>query len=274
MKSNKHRMGHFKYRMKRFIKRRRNIRRIWKSKPTYFPSNIGPLSKFCARMEGDCNHCWYQGQGANDENFHAVDFWKTKVLKLDGIVAELSKNYEKFMINKILVVVDKFDQVHTISYGMPKDNKRVLPADYNLVNQDTTKLYYRYRFVDAAKITAVPHLDEMKSRGIKFKQFKPRQRVRIKKVFYPKCTKVLDTTDNAMGQTLETLLGAMQAKIKRPRLLIGHGDWSGKYNASFGNQLIYDISFRIRMYVFFTFSSLRSDQTYGVFNEFECSGGC
>ncbi|GJQ69178.1 hypothetical protein Trydic_g6332 [Trypoxylus dichotomus] len=163
-----------------------------------------------------------------------------------------------------------FDFASARSYGLPP-GRRQLPSDYNVVTLTNDKIFYRYRFVDAAVNDAVPQLLAKGSEANGYRTFRPRQKVKIRKTLYTRCRQYVDVSDALLQSNLKEILSDMNARIKFPRMLIGYGDFNELHSASSNNQLIHDIDFHVRMYTYFTFVDLKSDVSYGVNTTIACN---
>lgn len=193
-------------------------------------------------------------KGAGPTTFSKLDLIAFSIFSESGsVTTDLMYNYGQFMINKMLVVVD---QISVDSYYW--DGTSGAHVDPNV-----SRMYLRYLFVDGNRVTGVPSLAYDKSEYCREKKVKFANTLKLKKWFYFRCKKSITTSVANMKMNMIAMLTAMEAQVKLPTLFLG---W-GPYVVSKIDKYEIGINYRIRCYVYVTYSAKKFDVSYGFGNK-------
>lgn len=191
---------------------------------------------------------WKYGREAdvNNDIFRNKDFDHFAFFgqNLSGIIADLKLNYTRFILNKVIILIDQF--LMNVWY---KDKNGGYVAEPNL-----NKYYVRYRWVDGKKTPGLPPLHARSSETVRDKQFKCTRPFRIKKTIYPRCKEAAKTSDDNLRFCFADMLTVMNSPVSDmvPRLLLGWGPYVGVATGEITE--IISMSYRLRYYGVFTFS--------------------
>lgn len=175
------------------------------------------------------------------------DFDNQKFFQMQDIYNTLALNYGKFILNKMMIVVDQI--MFSVYY---KDPKTATP----LGDQNYGKYRLRWKWVDAYYEGKLPSLDFESSENMNERRYKCTKSHRIKKTIYPRCRSSITTTKENMNKCFTDMCTQMDAiHVPAPRLLIGWGPFLSIPNDSQNEVLLVNIGVRIRIYGFFTFSA-------------------
>lgn len=235
------------------------------------------MAKFTTLINGYCAWEWQKGQAFDDNKFKRLDISAFNPIDANNSMTTMFvKNYNKCIINKILMVFDQFEMDVSYMYGYNKDadGKPIAPTkpgDFNMGKCGTENMYFRYRFCDADVNQDIPKLSRVSSETIGFKTFKKGRHFRIKKTIYPRCKKTMMADAALLNRQLFYILQDMGCELYHPAFLFGHGMYSDFHKMSSPIRQMVTIGFRMRYYVFWTFSGKLSNDYYNTLSEFTCN---